>query len=675
VPWRHGVVSTPLLTSAYVYAAGIVDYMPEEFHGQGLPLEWIGLGSGIGIVSASLARWHRTRSLARTCFTAAWTAAAGGWLTWCAHTTPWSTTSLGLAAVGTAALGPLYALDRHARRAEIAEKWEAEAGESIPAERPSEWDGLFTVCGLREVKVLRRDETRTGYVLRLWFSPTGSGGEDFNEAVLRKMERAHGSLRRGALTFAPGEYAAEGELHVRTAEPDTGVVPLPADDHPLTIKQPLTVGLLESGKPIEITFRGARILIAGMSGAGKSVTLHVLLSVLTRCTDAVVWMIDLAGGVTARRWLMPWLQRWDGCDRPIIDWVATTPEEAMRVLNAALAINDDRTALMRGGKMNPTRERPALFVLSDENPDLMAFNLRAREPKIRLAKKVRKTAGGLVDAAQRGTSQNTGGNEIASQYDVVIGHGVNKKSETVHIFPDHHRQVNLVALGPGECYAKIGKAAPEPGRIFFVDDDEDCDQVEQLAAARSNIRPDLDERAARIADRFGYADRWSDPKRIGWLVDAYSDNPRPPAAGTREPSRPASRLTPIRPVADYLAGARTAHNDAPEDDGEDVPGGEELVAEIEKWMREHQGVDLDKGEPRPGRAEDPRRALVRDIVAQAGEKGIRVAALMTRLTQRLGEQRPAREVVQRWLRQEVNEGRMRQLQTGWYAAVKEEGEG
>lgn len=659
-PWRHGVVSTPLLTSAWLYAGAALAHVPADLHAHPLGPHWIAAGTGAAVITAAASRFHRTRSWARTTFTATWLAAAGSWLTCTAATTPWSMASAGVLAAATAAFTPLYAMDRHARAHQIAAQWTAEKTGSAKA---ADWEEAFTRVGLKGVTVARKEETRGGYTLHLRFAPDGSGSEDLLP-LLRKLERAKGDLRRGALRLVEGEFAADGQLRVSTMNALGQVLPLPADDHPLTITEPLTLGMLENGEPIEILFRENSIYLVGMRGSGKSITLQVIISLLARCVDCVIWMIDLAGGNTAKRWLVPWLQGWrrpDGTviDRPLLDWVATTEAEALRILNAGHAIADDRAASMRGGKIKPSPEQPAVYIISDENSDLMAWSLKAREPKTRLIKKGRKAAVDVIDAAQRGTGPNSGGGEINSQYDTVIGMKVNKKAETQYVFPDHYSRINLAALpGEGAAFLRLrGWKDPMPGKFFFVDDDEDRDDIERMAAARADIRPDLDERAQAVAERFGYADRWSDPERIAWLVDAYGD--APPRAAQVTAARP--KLTPIRPVDDYPeAGGDEPYGEEP------VPGAEELIAEVEAELARH-AVDLTK----PDRT-DARRTDVTRIVTAAGPSGIKVNALMAQLEAELGDRTPARPVVQRWLRQEVNEGRMHQPAIGYYAVRTQE---
>ncbi|WP_052863581.1 hypothetical protein [Streptomyces niger] len=599
IPWRHGVVSTPLFTAATVYAGGLGLGLAADA-GTALPLGWIGVGSLTGIAAAATSRFIRTsgqsafRRWFHTGFTATWTSAAYAWINWTAHGSPWTLASAAVVGAATAALTPFYAIDRGLRAEEIAAQWAAEAGTGY-GDR-AEWARLFEEVGAKGVEVGKSQRTRGGYAMPLKLTSTS-----FEQllTMLPALETRKGDIRPGSLRLVRSDsgLASEAMLHVTTRNVLAETIDLPDDYHPLTIREPLTLGLLESGEPIEILFRQVSIMIAGMKGSGKSVLLHVMISLLTRCTDAVIWMIDMAQGNTAKRWLRPWAQQWkdaDGrlIDRPILDWVATDPAEAVRLLNAALAITDGRARRMKGGKIQPKDTEPAVIVLSDENSDLMAWTPEALKAKIRLLKKGRKAAVDVVDAVQRGTGPNTGGGEVDSQYDITIGMRFAKKQEGQFVFPGHYQQVDLSKLpGKGALYildqarAQEGGIGPERGKVYFAnDEDEHADgtprhDIEELAVVRWDIRPDLDQAAQEDAAPFGYHERWSDPERIAWLLDALG-LPTPAGTGARatggtsaaggnaaskQPTGSIGTLTPMKPIEYYIDKAKNPQAEPPQE--------------------------------------------------------------------------------------------------------------
>ncbi|WP_372412646.1 DNA translocase FtsK [Streptomyces luteireticuli] len=703
-PWVHGVFSTPLFTSGVVYLGGVGLGTVEDL-GHAVPLDLLGIGSVGGVIAAATARYLRTGGPGRStkarwfhsAFSGIWTGAAVAWLNWTAHGTPWTLTSAGVLGAATAVIGPFYSFDRFLRGEEIAAQW---AKEEASLARPlTDWADLFAAAGARGVVVERKDTSHNGFELTLRLTET-----DFDGLLplLKKLEMKAG-VRPGSLTLRPGEMANEAYLSVSTRNVLAELVTLEPGDHPLTINEPLTLGMLESGEPIELLMRQNSVFIAGKKGSGKSVLLHVLISLLARCTDAVIWMVDMAGGNTAKRWVRPWVEGWkdkDGTviDRPLIDWVAITEDEAVRMYNAAHDIADERAKTMRGGKIVPSRKRPAIIVITEEGSDLMAWSTAAVKPKTRGVKKGRKAAIDYVDVAQRGTGPNTGGGEIESQYDTVFGLRFPRRGEGQYVFPDFYHQVNLAALpGNGACYCKTQLMAPtdppQKGRIAFINDDEECDDIEQMSAKRWQIRPDLDAEAVAVAERWGYAERWSDPERIGWLLDAYglehpatattgpsaqapgggtatmqAAPPAPPAVpGSSGPQGPGGFPLP-KPLGDlpspqdylkkYGTGPKppaSGNASAPADgSGAQDPAVEAAIANALQQMvswTEHAAENREKlakdanAKPR----QHPRRDEVIDMVRQAGPGGITIDDCIKTLAERYPEEKPpSRQSVTNW---------------------------
>lgn len=561
IPWRHGTITTPLYTAAFVYTGGLALGVASDFGAQ-LPTGWMAIGSVAGICTAAASRWFRTaftgehptpkaRRWFHTGFTATWTTAAYAWLNWTAHSTPWTMASAASIAAATLALTPVYAADRALRRDVISAQWAAEAEALAPASM-SEWEQLFHDAGARGVQVHEPYDTRAGYALPLTLTQTPFEGV---LPLLRTLETRKGGLRSGALELRPADsgLAEDAVLFVSTRDVLAESIDLPGDHHPLTITEPLTLGILESGDPFEIRFRQNSVFIAGKKGSGKSVLLHVIISVITRCTDAVIWMIDMAEGNTAKRWIRPWAEGWKDrhgrlIDRPILDWVATTVEEAVRLLNASIAVADGRARRMKGGKIRPTADIPALIVITDENPELMARVPDAIIAKTRGIKKGRKAAVDYIDAAQRGTGPNTGGGEVMSQYDTVIGGRFPKKQEGQFVFPDYYQRIDLSKL-PGngaflvldEARSKSG-AGPEKTKVFFAyDDDEypdgtEATVIEDLSVARWDIRPDFDKESQQDAAPSATPTAGpTAPASPGcWMPSA---SPPPPPAAARRPRR------------------------------------------------------------------------------------------------------------------------------------------
>lgn len=686
IPWRHGTISTPLYTAATVYAGGLV--MDLATHGQGLPTILMGLGSVSGIATAAASRWFRTRHqtsparLFHTAFTATWTTATYAWLTWAAHSSPWTMASGATIALATAAITPGYAIDRYLRNEVIAAQWAEEAKQNQPVDGVG-WENLIEQVGARGVKVKDTFQTRGGYALNLELTNT-----PYTQllALLPMLETKKGDLRTGALDLRPADsdLASDAVLYVSTRDVLAEAVDLPGDYHPLTITEPLTLGVLESGEPFEIKFRQNSVFIAGKKGSGKSVLLHCIISVITRCTDAVIWMIDMAEGNTAKRWLRPWAEQQKDrngrlIDRPILDWVATSVDEAVQLLGASVAVADGRARRMPGGKIRPTANTPALIVITDENPELMSRVPAAIQEKIRGIKKGRKAAVDYVDAAQRGTGPNTGGGEVMSQYDTVIGGRFPKRQEGQFVFPDYYQRVDLSKLpGNGAFYvldeqrSKTGMG-PERFKGYFVyDDDEHPDGtearvIEDKSVERWDIRPDLDKRSQEDAEPFGYSTRW-DTDRIEWLLDALgmptptsgTSSPKP-AQAKSQPPRPApsasaatGTIAPLPTIDSYLERAKqySAQQQPSTEPHLDPASLEKLFAEAEALTKQA-AVTLAKPAKKDRR--HPRRDEVTDWVRNAGDDGITIADIRSRLDAYYpGETPPSDTAMQNWFADHPN---------------------
>jgi hypothetical protein len=115
--------------------------------------------------------------------------------------------------------------------------------------------------------------------------------------------------------------------------------------------------------------------VLGAEGGGKSNELSVMLASITHCPDALVWLIDRKGGKAARPWLA------------VIDWVATTTEEARLLLATAEA--EIRARGLHGydgnEQMVPTVEVPAIYVVIDEAHNIISEMSGDPECRIRTA--------------------------------------------------------------------------------------------------------------------------------------------------------------------------------------------------------------------------------------------------------------------------------------------------
>ena len=165
---------------------------------------------------------------------------------------------------------------------------------------------------------------------------------------------------------------------------------------------------------------------------------------------------------------------------PVIDWVATSREEAARMLQARLRVIEARATAGDGrDKVVPTPQQPAIVVVIDEGS--VAFGMGTRGPSSsldgvtnaqlsRLIKQLTITGRSeVIDpivAVQRGSVTMVGDGDFKSQFGLRIGLGVAAEADARLIVPDDSRiAVDLARLDrPGGGIVSQGKS----GRVVPV---------------------------------------------------------------------------------------------------------------------------------------------------------------------------------------------------------------
>ena len=193
---------------------------------------------------------------------------------------------------------------------------------------------------------------------------------------------------------------------------------------------------------------------------------------------------------------------------PCIDRLATTPGEAISLLQDAIVILEARAALLaaagkRGWPVSPAM--PALVILIDEYAELAEKAPDAMSDTDSIARLGRAVAVTLIAATQRPTQKAMGAGAVRSQMDLricfrvreprdvdlILGQGMLKAGWDAH---------NLNA--PGKFLVSApAHDRPKRARAYLVTDEV----VAYTAAHYSGIRPVLDEESRRAVD---YA-RWT----------------------------------------------------------------------------------------------------------------------------------------------------------------------
>src|ERR1700678_2704440 len=236
---------------------------------------------------------------------------------------------------------------------------------------------------------------------------------------------------------------------LRVIEKDPHATPVPwKEPEPDTITKPVDLGLFEDGTPVLVNVARRHALIAGMTGAGKSVIENGMTAALVRCADVEPWGIDLKAGME----LAPW--------RGSLRHLAVTKGEAVALLALAVARLDERAARLAARKLRvhrATPEDPAIKILIDEFAELPAEALELADS---IARRGRAPDITFVIVTQRPPQAALGGNAIRSQMDVRVCLRVRERRDT-----------DLI-LGQGSLHAGWDAHALAAPGSFLISDPE-----------------------------------------------------------------------------------------------------------------------------------------------------------------------------------------------------------
>ena len=329
---------------------------------------------------------------------------------------------------------------------------------------------------------------------------------------------SHGSRRRVLLLVSQVD-ALEGDI------------PAGQDYSPLSIYDPLPVGMHRDGSYVQLPLKWKTMVLIGATGSGKSAHLSLLLRQLLRCTDTLVMGIDLNGGKAFRPFIEPWLE--GQTSKPAIDWVATTPKEANLLLdfliNAIAARSAGYAQLMgevNDDKVPSSPAVPHIELVIDETADLPS---KIKAKLVELSNRSRGASIRQITCALRAVS--AGGEQLPkpllAQAGVRTAMKVNDDTELNHLY-GYSSGLPKAEEMPEAGYGLIQPDPSQAPRIFkglLVKPDDS----KQAAVATDERRPVMDE-VTISAGRDAYLRRWERAWAEGWL------GTRPPAAPTKQPT-------------------------------------------------------------------------------------------------------------------------------------------
>jgi hypothetical protein len=147
--------------------------------------------------------------------------------------------------------------------------------------------------------------------------------------------------------------------------------PYPSNHSPLDINGPLPLGVTADGEVVGVTVRQMSVGVFGQKGSGKTNALHDVAAGVTRCTNALLWDVELAGGGLSRQWARTFL---DGrTKQPGIDWIALDEHIALfmvraarRITHARKEVYQDLMASVDDDKIPCSPTLPAIMIRHDE---------------------------------------------------------------------------------------------------------------------------------------------------------------------------------------------------------------------------------------------------------------------------------------------------------------------
>ncbi|MFD3944071.1 hypothetical protein [Streptomyces sp. NPDC058579] len=638
----------------------------------GMPPGWalaVGAAGAIGHTITSL----RDRLSARTITmrAASWLVGAG-WTTWAITTGPLTWAALGSLAtlgVGLGAAARSTLLHEEARELEALAQAERQVAAELSAERraiAAEWvDRIQRVCNIT-IRVLAVEmwPTGTGFTIDAELPP---GGATYDR-IAREATRlsADARLPHGC-TAAASQGIDQGRvlIDVTTVNVLAEEITYPTEYTPLSIYTGIPWGYRTNAEEIRVYLREQCALVVGPTGSGKTNMVHVILAGFARTTDVLTWVIDLNAGSAGLPWVRPALDTEgrivDGLT-PGVDWLASSYEEALLMLETALAIGyhrkvayQDLMAERNTDQLPVSPKIPQIMLLIDEGAEILTSTDRRMKE---LAKKILE-----IIRTQRAMGIRTVLTALGATGSVLGDLMIRREAKArVCLTGGEVEGMDLSKVFPGSRGLRVDQApykgsgfmgTPESPAALFKNWRILPNQIRDIVAATSTMHPTLDDTSHHVAGT-AYTDRWA-PDRTAWMrTHSHSavDNRQEPSG---------------RPEGLNLSALRT----------EQPPAAESEADALARRFREQ--IDAQFGTtPDPTEAEQPpapaglNLSALRDednaartaalaLLLSAGPEGTGASAIARALTAEYGT---TRQTVVGWLKTWTDDGTAVRIGTG-----------
>lgn len=537
----------------------------------------------------------------------------GGW-TWHGLVDgPWSVEALGALGLGT-----MIATAATKAAAVHTENWRehVERVEEVERRRgiKGEWEARINrVCRIKGIRVIGIDEwerpvpdqpgktRKTGYSV---LCKLPQGGYRWTDLSSKRLElAADADLPEGCgVEVRRGDTAREVIVDVSTVNVLAEDIPLPSDFEKASIYDPVRFGITPDGQIAQVGLKWTSALLIGQKGSGKSNQLVTLMSQILACDDVLIMGIDFNGGGVFRPYLKPWLK--GEVDKPAIDWVATDEEEAMRMLDFAIAAIParkigyaDAMEEADDDKVPSSHHLPHMLIVTDESNDLPPA---IKQRLVEISNRGRGASVSTLVCALRAVDAGGKGLpiELNAQASVKISMQVDGDQELAYLF--NWGKAPRCEEIPGVGFGVYGEEGSVP-RLFKGFRTKPS-SAREAASQTADRRPVLDALTRGVQSDGVYDTRWDRAKET-WL----SGKGAPASSVGASASGGASYAPPSRPPSGGAAGpasggdvAMEAMRKAYRDAGLPVPGEDTPASE----------------QPRSGDAEFDR--LVEEQLADVG---------------------------------------------------------
>ncbi|MDX2826317.1 hypothetical protein PV416_35920, partial [Streptomyces ipomoeae] len=507
-----------------------------------MPPGWalaVGAAGALGHTVAGL----RVRNAGRTLATraASWLIGAG-WTTWAMTNGPLTWAALGSLAtigVGIGAAARSAALYEEAREEEAIAAEQRQIAQELSAERRAiaeEWaERIQRICHIT-VRVLGVEKWETGAGYSLDLEP--EGGITYDRIAQHAVAlSADAKLPHGCTaTASPGIHQGRTILDVTTVNVLREDCPYPSDYGPLSVLTGLPWGVRTNGELVSAYLREQCALVVGPTGSGKTNMVHTILAGFARAEDVLTWVIDLNAGSAGLPWVLPALNgELEGEDgkpvRPGIDWLAGTHDEALKMLDAALAIGlhrkkayQDLLAKANTDLLPVSAKIPQILLVIDEGAEiLVSTDRRMKELAKKILEVIRmlRAMGVRTVLTALGATGSVLGNLMIrreGKVRVALTGGETEGMDLGKMFPG--RRGLRVEQAPYKGAGFMG--TPESPAALFKAWRILPNQIREITAATSDRHPRLDEVSAKAAGP-AYARRW-DAERTAWMHDRTPDD-------------------------------------------------------------------------------------------------------------------------------------------------------